>query len=90
MSGRNSESLFYLALVHVVAGRFEQSLGLLQEAVRQDEDYRHLIANDPFLQRLSEQEQWAIIVPLLSYDESKVSLIQTPRLVRLSLTGHSF
>ena len=61
LSGRNSESLFYLALVHVVAGRFEQSLGLLQEAVRQDEDYRHLIANDPFLQRLSEQEQWATI-----------------------------
>jgi hypothetical protein len=30
-----------------------------------------------------------IIVPLLSYDEPKVSLIQTPRSVRLSLTGHS-
>jgi len=33
-----------------------------------------------------------IIVPLLSYDEPKVSLIQTPRFVRLSLTanGHAF
>jgi len=31
----------------------------------------------------------SIIVPLLSYDEPKVSLIQTTLSVRLSLTGHS-
>jgi hypothetical protein len=30
-----------------------------------------------------------IIVPLLSYDEPNVSLIQTARFVRLSLTGHN-
>jgi hypothetical protein len=32
---------------------------------------------------------FVIIVPLLSYDEPKHSLIQTPRLVRLSLTANS-
>ncbi len=32
---------------------------------------------------------FVIIVPLLSYDEPNVSLIQTPRFVRLSLMGHS-
>jgi len=31
-----------------------------------------------------------IIVPLLSYDEPNVSLIQTPRSVQLSLTGHTW
>ena len=31
---------------------------------------------------------FVIIVPLLSYDEPNVSLIQNPRFVRLSLTGH--
>jgi len=30
-----------------------------------------------------------IIVPLLSYDEPKVSLIQTAQLVRVLLTGNS-
>src|SRR5210317_186871 len=32
---------------------------------------------------------FVIIVPLLSYDEPKVSLIQTTQLVRVSLTGNT-
>jgi len=32
---------------------------------------------------------FVIIVPLLSYDELKVSLIQTTRIVQLPLTGNS-
>jgi len=45
-SGRRSEILFYAAQVALMNGDSSDVLDLLEETVSQNQDYRHLIAND--------------------------------------------
>jgi TolB-like protein/cytochrome c-type biogenesis protein CcmH/NrfG len=61
-SGRRSEALFYGALSELIMGREEQSLSLLEEAVRRDDDYRHLIANDPVFAPLAANQRFVALL----------------------------
>lgn len=61
-SDRRSEALLYGALVQQALGQDAVALDLLEEAVKRDAEYRHLIANDPDLRRLAPHERFAALV----------------------------
>lgn len=58
LSRRNSESLFYAAVVEIESGREEQCLDLLEEAVSQDPSYRDFIAIEPDFAALSSNPRY--------------------------------
>ena len=63
-SERRSEVLFYAALVQLQLSNEASSLDLLEEAINQDHEYRHLIATDPDFGKLADHARFqAIIAP---------------------------
>lgn len=58
LSRRNSESLFYAAVVEITGDREERCLDLLEEAVRQDPSYREFIAIEPIFAALSSSPRY--------------------------------
>lgn len=64
-SERRSEVLFCAALVQLQLSNEASSLDLLEEAINQDHEYRHLIATDPGFGKLAGDARFqAIIAPL--------------------------
>jgi len=61
-SERRSEVLFYAALVQLVLNNEALSLDLLEEAVNQDHEYRHLIANDPDFGKLADNARFKALI----------------------------
>jgi TolB-like protein/lipoprotein NlpI len=62
LAKRNSETLFYAAIVKLSEGQSDACLSLLEEAVAKDPDYRNLIAVDPDLKQLSELPRFQALV----------------------------
>ena len=63
-SSRHAESLYYAAIVEVLSGQPESALDFLEQSVEQDGDFRHLIANDPDLNRLEAEPRFqALMTP---------------------------
>ena len=61
-SERRSEVLFYAALVQLQLSNEASSLDLLEEAVNQDHEYRHLIATDPDFGKLVDNARFQAII----------------------------
>lgn len=57
-SDRRAEVLFYSALVNLLFDRRDEALALLAEAVDKDEEFRHLIASDPDMGVLRDDDRF--------------------------------
>lgn len=62
LSGQRSEVLYYLALVRYLDGDMEACLSALEQAVSQDREYRHLIANEPEFRGLADLARFQAII----------------------------
>ena len=65
-SERRSEVLFYAALVQLQLSNESSSLDLLEEAINQDHEYRHLIATDLDFGKLADNARFKALISLHS------------------------